>query len=157
MITKHMEALHVVKGLDAIADAFAGTATSDIVNMRDYAEVAFLVHKAVGATGTSTITIEASSDNAATAVVAVPFHYRRIGNTNDTHNAWTAAAAAGFVTTAGSSEIYLCVVSAEDLAATGYSWARLKAVESVDSPVLGGIIILMGQPARPLNHAQTAI
>lgn len=157
MITKTLEALHVVKGLDPIADAFAGTVTTDIVNLRDYSEVGFLIYKGAGATGTSTITVEACSDNSATLSAAVPFHYRRIGNTSDTHNAWTAATAAGFATTAGASEMYLVVVSSDDLAASGYQWARLKAVEVVDSPVLGGIAILMGQPARPLNHSASAI
>lgn len=157
MITKNFEALHIVKGLDPVADAFSATVYTDIVNLRDYSEVAFLVYKGVGATGTSTITVEACSDNSATATTAVPFHYRRACNSTDAHGAFTAAAAAGFTTTAGSSEMYLIVVTSDDLAASGYQWARLKAVEVVDSPVLGGIAVLMGQPARPLNHSATAI
>lgn len=157
MITKHFEQLHLVKGLDPVADAFSATVTTDVVNMRDYSEVAFLIHKGVGATGTSMITVEACSDATPSATAAVPFHYRRIANSGDTHGTWTAATAAGFNTTAGSSEMYLIVVSADDLVASGYSWVRLKAVEVVDSPVLGGIAIIMGQPARPLNHSAAAI
>lgn len=156
-MTKLFESLHLVKGLDPVADAFSGTVYSDIVSLQEYGEVGFLIVKGVGLTGTSTITLEASSNNAAGAVSAIPFHYRRIGNTSDTHNAWTAATSAGFTTTAGSSEMYLISITAEDLAASGYAWARLKAVESVDSPVLGGIVILMGQPARPLNHSASVI
>lgn len=158
MITKHiLEALHLVKGIDPVADAFAGTVTTDIVNMRDYAVAAFLVYKGAGATGTSTITVEACADNSGTGATAVPFHYRRACNTNDAHGAVTAATAAGFATTAGASEMYFVVVSADDLVSTGYAWVRLKAVEVVDSPVTGGIAILLDQPSRPLNHSATAI
>lgn len=157
MITKLFEALHVVKGLDPVADALAGTVATDIVSLQDYSEVGFLIYKGAGATGTSTITIEACSANDGTGATAVPFHYRRACNTNDTHNAWTQATAAGFATSASASEMYLCVVSADDLAALGFQWARLKAVEVVDSPVLAGVAILMGQPARPLNHSESVL
>jgi hypothetical protein len=50
----------------------------------------------------------------------------------------TRAASTGFVYTAGSSKIILVEVRADQLASTGYRYVRLKAVESVNSPVLGG-------------------
>lgn len=157
MITRLSEQTHFVKGLDPVADAFSATVSSDVVSLRDYSECVFIIYKGVGAVGTSTVTVEACSDFTPSATTAVPFYYRRIANSGDTHGAFTAATSSGFVTTAGSSELYQVVVTVDELALTGYSCARLKMVESVDSPVLGGILIELRQPARPLNHGTSAI
>ena len=127
-----MENRHFVKGLDPVADAFAGTVSSDVVSMREYGRVLFIVHIGVGATGTSTITRQA---------------------------------AAGFVTTAGSSKIVLVEVEAKDVgeasvnSIVGNEFVRLTAVESVNSPVLAGIMIEMGgEPSRYLADVKaTAI
>lgn len=151
-----IENLHAVKGLDAVADAFSGTVTSDIVNMNRYDKVVFIVHKGVGATGTSTITVEACDDVSATNTSALAFHYRAI-TSGDTEGALTAATTAGFATTAGSSQLYLIEVSREALSAIGYGYVRLKAVEVVDSAVLGGILIAMFGPTFAGSTNQTAI
>lgn len=140
-----LETLHLVKGLDAVADAFAGTVASDVVNMAGYEDILFVIHKGVGATGTSTVTVEACDDVTPTTTSAVPFTYRAI-TTGDTEGALTQVAATGFTTTAGSSQLYAVQINAAALAASGYSYARLKMVEVVDSPVLGGILIVQGCP-----------
>lgn len=143
---------HIVTGLDPVADAFSGTVVSDIVNLSQYGSVAFVVFYGVGATGTSTITVEACDDVVPTNVSAIPFHYRRYTSA-DTEGAITAAAAAGVATTAGSSQRYVVEVSAQALAASGYKYVRLKMVEVVDSPVLGGILIILGRA----RYSQAAI
>lgn len=150
-----LERLHLIKGLDPVADAFSGTVTSDVVNMESLDKVLFLVHVGVGATGTSTFTVEACDDVVPTNVDAVPFHYRQI-TTGDTEGALTRAAEAGFTNTAGSSKLVAIEVDASDLGPTGYGFVRLKAVESVDSPVLGGISII-GQSRIPSSSKATAI
>lgn len=138
---------HLIKGLDAVADAFSGTVYSDIINMSGFHQVEFVIHKGVGATGTSTITVEASDDVSATNVSAIAFHYQKATGADDVPGSVTAAAAAGFATTAGSSQLYRIYVDCAALAASGYKFVRLKAVEVVDSPVLGGILVL-GKQAR---------
>lgn len=146
-MTTMIERLHFASGLNPVADAFAGTVTSDIVSMRDHGRAAFVVFVGVGTTGTSTLTIEACDDVSASNVSAVPFWSRSITgliNAGDTEAAFVRRAAAGYTTTAGSHRIEVCEVDAKDLAASGYGFARLKCVESVDSPVLGGILIIMG-------------
>jgi hypothetical protein len=137
--------LHFIKGLDPVADAFSGTVTSDIVDMANHQSAIFIVYKGVGTTGTSTITVEACDDVSATNTTAVPFYSKSI-TSNDVQGALTLRAAAGFATTAGSSQIYVIQVAAEEVAATGYQFVRLKAVEVVDSPVLGGIAIALAGP-----------
>jgi hypothetical protein len=134
--------LHFIKGLDPVADAFSGTVTSDVVSLENHESAMFLVYKGAGATGTSTITVEACDDFVPTNATAVPFFSKSITST-DINGAMTARAAAGFTTTAGASQIYAIQVNVQELAELGYPCVRLKCVEVVDSPVLGGIAIAL--------------
>lgn len=137
--------LHLVKGLDPVADAFSGTVYSDIISLKNHNHIDFVIYKGVGTTGTSTITVEACDDTSASNSSAIPFTYQAV-TSGDTHGALTQAANTGFVTTAGSSQMYKIGVDAAMLLASGYEYVRLKAVESVDSPVLGGIIAILSEP-----------
>ena len=140
---------HVAFGINPVADAFASTVTTDIVNMKNYHRVKFYVFWGVGATGTTTITVEASDDASGTNVTAIPFYYRRVSgalNAGDTHGDITAATTSGFTTTAGSHQCYIVEVSAEELGDTDKKYVRLKAVEQTDSPILGGVLIVQLEP-----------
>ena len=156
MPSNFLQYFHAVKGLDPVADAFAATKYSDVVNMGDYANATFIIYKGVGATGTSTITVNACDDVSASNETAIPFRYKAITAT-DVEGALTAATTAGFVTTAGSSQLYLIEIDSEELGDTGYQYARLSAVEVVDSPVLGGILILMGGNRYAQDVPATAV
>src|SRR3989304_1628892 len=96
--------LHLVKGLDPVADAFAGTINSDVVSLRDHGRVAFVAH------------LGAASPR---------------------------GAPAGFGNTAGSSKTIAIEADAKDLP-SNYGFIRLHAVESVNDPCLGGILIILG-------------
>lgn len=132
---------HYVSGLAPVADAFSGTVYSDVVNMKNFHQAKFIVWKAVGTTGTSTLTVEACDDASASNVSAIAFRYQKQSSSDDTFGALTAATSSGFATTAGSNQIYLIYVDAADMAASGYQYLRLKAVEVANDPVLGGILI----------------
>jgi len=147
---------HWVKGLDPVADAFAGTVRSDVVRGGNHRSVKFLIYKGVGATGTSTITVEANDDVTPSNSTAIPFKYRAC-TTGDTWGALTDATTTGFATTAGSSQLYEITVDTDELGDTGYKYLSLKAVEVVDSPVLGGILIMMGQARIAQATPATAI
>lgn len=152
-----LQNLHFVKGLDPVADAFSGTVASDVVNMSAYGSCLFIIHKGVGTTGTSTITVEACDDVVPTTTSAVPFFYKTI-TSGDTDSVLTKATTSGFTLTAGSSQIYLIEVRDRDLASSGYKYVRLKAVESVDAAVLAGITIALGEPRnRADQQAASAI
>lgn len=146
----------LVKGLDPVADAFSGTVYSDVVSMKNNNVIEFIIYKGVGTTGTSTITVEACDDTTPSNTSAVPFNYQAI-TSGDTAGAYTAATTAGFTTTAGSSQLYSIKVNAEALNASGYGYIRLKAVEVVDSPVLGGILINLTEPRHNQAVQPTAI
>jgi hypothetical protein len=147
---------HLVKGLDAVADAFSATVTSDVVNLKDYYGARFVVHKGVGATGTSTLTIEACDNANGDNPVAVPFFSQSHIGGDDVPADVVARSASGFTTTAGSSQLYVCEVPADKLPA-GKSWVRLKSVEVVDSPVLGGILIELYGPRYAAHVPATAV
>lgn len=147
---------HIVKGLDPVADAFAGTVYSDIINMENWGHIQFLIYKGVGATGTSTITVEACDDVTPSNVSAIPFRYQAI-TSGDTEGAPTAATAAGFATTAGSSQLYKIEVDSDALGASGYGYIRLKAVEVVNDPVLGGILAILTEGKYKDAVPETAI
>lgn len=132
----------LVKGLDPVADAFSGTVYSDVISMRNHQTCEFVIYKGVGATGTSTITVQACDDTTPSTTSAIEFAYQEIAS-GDTPGSITKATTAGFTTTAGSSGIVRVFVDADQLAASGYGFVRLKAVESVDSPVLGGILAIL--------------
>jgi hypothetical protein len=136
--------LHWIKGLDPVADAFAGTVTSDVVNAVGEG-VLWVIHKGVGATGTSTITVLACDDTTPTTTQAVAFMYRT-NTADDTWSAWTRATTTGFATTAGSSQMYQIYVESAELGSEDYGYAQLNAVEVVDSPVLGGISCAIVNP-----------
>lgn len=130
---------HIVKGLDPVADAFDSTVYSDVVKMAEYAVARFIVYKGVGATGTSALTIQACDNANGDNPVAIPFKYQAYTGSDDLPGAVNSAAATGFTTTAGSSQLYVIEVDAQSLGSQG--WVRLKAVEVVNSPVLGGVLI----------------
>jgi hypothetical protein len=143
-MTSVLQTLRLIKGLDPVANAFAGTVRSDIINMSHFEEIAFIIYKGVGTTGTSTVTVVASDDNSPSNETAVEFVYQR-GNNPDVPGALTKAPTTGFVTTAGSSDAYMIIVKNQALASSGYKFVHLKMVESAASAVLGTILIL-GRP-----------
>ncbi len=145
MSTSHslLEELHVISGLAPVADAGNGTVYTDVVSMENAAVALFTMHKGVGATGTSTITIEACDDVTPSNTSAIPFRYAQV-TTGDTAGTLTAATSAGFTTTAGNNTIVQVEVDAGELAASGYGYCRMKMVEVVDSPVLFGVTIQLG-------------
>ena len=143
---------HFVKGLDPVADAFAGTVYSDVIDIKNHRQVTFVVYKGVGTTGTSTITVQAvAALSPIVAGTAIAFKYRAI-TTGDTHGDLTTGATTGFTTTAGSSQLYLIEVDCQKLASLGLRYLWLKAVEVVDSEVTGGILAILSEPRYSTDH-----
>ena len=146
---------HLVKGIDPVADAFEGTVYSDVVCLKNFSHLTAIIYKGVGTTGTSTITVQACDDATPSGTpTAIPFRYRAI-TSGDTPGALTAVANTGFTTTAGSSQLYVIEVDAEDLASADQAWVRIKCVQVADDPVLGGILLILSNPrfAAPFETA----
>lgn len=134
--------LHYVNALPPVADAFAGAAVvSDVIKVTGQG-IEFLVWTGVGATGTSTFTVLACDDVTPSNTTAVTFWYKEVtSDPGDT--TWTLATTSGWTRTAGSNFMARIWVPADLIGAQGYAYAQLKCVESVDSPVLGGILAIL--------------
>lgn len=134
-----LERSHFEVGIAAVADAFAGTVTSDVFNMSQHDRGLFIVHWGVGATGTTTITVLACDNTTPSNTSAIPFRYR-ITVAGAAPGAITLATTAGFTTTAGSNQVIEIEVLAENFGNSGYEYVQLSATEVVDSPLLGGVL-----------------
>lgn len=149
------QSVHFVPLIDPVADFLDTGKTTSPINMRDAHAVTFYLYWGVGATGTSTVTVEACDDTSATNVSAIPFKYR-VRSATDVFGALTSATTAGFTTTAGSSQVYCVEVDANEMGDSGYKYVRLKTVEVVNSPVLGGIHAMV-QVAKPRAVTSTVL
>lgn len=128
-------------GIAPVADAFSTTVYSDVVDASKGKWIRFLRFTGVGATGTSTITVNACDDTSASNETAVVFKYRQYISSTDTWGALTDATTSGFLLTAGTNNMVDVWVDANVIANTGYRYVRAKYVEGTDSPVLGGVLI----------------
>lgn len=147
---------HVVNALVPVADAFAGTKYTDIINMKNFEHITFIIQGGAEATGTSTITVEACDDVSASNVLAIPFVYQGC-ITGDTFGARTKATDAGFATAAAANKMYKIDVDAEALVASGYGFIRLKAVEVVNDPVTCSVIAILTEAKYENGVFDTAI
>ena len=136
-----LDKVHFVNVLPPVADAFDTSSDSDIVQCMG-GSVSFLIVKGVGATGTSTVTVEACDDTTPTTTSTVPFWYREY-TTSDVPAAWTHVAATGFTFTAGSNYMVEVRVDPGELAALGYEYVRLSTDEVTNSEVLAGVIAIV--------------
>jgi hypothetical protein len=149
---------HYVRGLAYSADVFAGTVYTDVVSVKNHHEVDFIVNVELGSTGTSTITVQACDDVVPTSTSTIPFYVQKYTGSDDVPGEVTAVAAAGFVTTAGAqAQLYRIVVNTSELAASGYGYVRLKAVEVVNDPVAGSILIELCQARYKREIPDSAI
>ena len=110
--------LHAVQGIVPVANAFAGTVATAILEVQGEG-VLFTIIKGAGGAGTSVITVLACDDIVPTTTHAVAFKYR-IQTTNDVWGAWTEGTTAGFTTTAGANQLYQIWAAAEEQAHIGY-------------------------------------
>ncbi len=147
--------LQILQGREPVADTYNGDPASDVVNLALYEHVVFVIYEGVGTTGTVTITVEECTSAAGAGATAIPFKYR-VQTTKDTWGAVTAAAAAGFGTTAGSNHVYIIEVSASELS-EGSNFVRLQLTELVDAAVLGGVLVILAKPRFGTAVPKTAI
>lgn len=133
-----IETLQPVKGIDPIADAHAGGVASDVIDMSAFKRIVFVVYRGVATGGTAapTYTVDACSDTTPSATSAIPFNHRKDGA------AVAAATATGVQAAAGSSKIDLIEVHESALAPSGYQYVRLAIAETVNDPVVSGVLAL---------------
>lgn len=154
---------HVISGLYPVADAFATSATTDYVSLKDYRRATWFVHTgdATGGTANGVITILAASDAAGTGAGAVAFKSRTCASstTVDAWGALTDRAAAGFAMTAGDNYVYMAEVTADQVegADPGNPWVALKVTEDTNDPIVASVICILSEPRHGTGTPLTAI
>jgi hypothetical protein len=139
--------VHYVRGMPYSADLFNGTVYSDVVSAKGHHQITFIINQELGSTGTATITVQACDDVVPTTRSAVPFHVQKYLAASDVPAAVVSYASTGFVTTAeATAAIYVIMVDAAELAASGYGYVQMKAIEVVNDPVAGSVVIALDRP-----------
>ncbi|WP_069648982.1 hypothetical protein [Caloranaerobacter ferrireducens] len=133
---------HIISVLPPKADAFAGTVTTNAVDLSNYNHAAFIITTGIGDTGTSTITVEALSDEVGTEAIPIEFRYKE-ALSGDNFSDYILADTSGFTTTVGENKTYIIEVDDRSLAKLEYKFVRIKAVEVVDAPVEGSIVAIL--------------
>jgi hypothetical protein len=129
-----------------VADAGAGTVTSNSVNMQDYTHLTAVLSRGAAASGTSVITVQSSADSAASSPTAIPFRVKKAtASTLDSYDDEANVAAAGYTYTAELDNLIdIIEVNASDMDGDD-SYVSIKLVESVNQPTTFGIVgILSG-------------
>jgi hypothetical protein len=134
---------HVVNALPPVANAFGGTVTTNVINMKSWNHASFLVQCGIGAVGTAKITVEACSDVTPTNTTPIPFYYQECVNADTFGAIVKTADVTGFTTSAASNKVYKIEVDSGMLASTGYNYVRIKSVEQTTGPIVGGIIAIL--------------
>jgi hypothetical protein len=129
--------VHFVKGKDPVADFNDTVAYSDVIEVMGDG-IGYLYYKGVSAgADAAVITVVACDDTTPSASSAVPFWYKVVGTTD---SGWTAATAAGFTVTSGSSQLYEIRAPKDVFASSGYKYSRLVATEGANHAVVGCIL-----------------
>ncbi len=141
------EICHFVNGLAPVADAFATSGESDIVNLAKYGAVTFLIVTGATTTANGTVTVLAGTSVAA-ATNAIAFKYRTVlaPATTNVPSALTDATTAGFSMTASKpNAIYIIEIDGRDLA-PNYSCVKVLVTEVTNDPQTATIIGILSTP-----------
>jgi len=140
-----------------IADMIGTHVPSDTVSFKKYNKAYFVMFQGVGTAGTHTLTVVPCASVGGSTTTAIPFRYKIISST-DTNAAWVAAST--LTTSAGSDQIWVIEVNAEDLplvSGVKYEYAYLYALAVDSTTVLGGCIIIMDEPRYAQDVSETVI
>lgn len=152
------EKMHIVQALAPAADRYNTNPSTDWICLRDYKTITFIIQHGSGATGTAVVTANMAEDASGTGSTAIPFKYRRVSDVtaSDVPGAMTDATASGFTITAGSNQLYYVEINADELDSDS-PFVNLTLTESVNSPVDGAVLAVLGEPRYPGSVPMTAI
>ena len=157
---------HVVNLLYPVADAFAGGVDTDVICLRDYGKIAFIISTgAIEDAGISNlITVKACTDAAKTGATAIPFR-SRICLSSTSVDAWSdlaARAAAGYNFAAAfpvANAIWYIEVDAEEVSAglAEADFVYLTIAETANKTITASAIAVLQEPRYPQMTPPTAI
>ncbi|MFA7287298.1 MAG: hypothetical protein WC055_00300 [Melioribacteraceae bacterium] len=152
--------VHVVNAMPAAnqaayEDIFNGSPSTDIVNLGKYEKCLWILQKAAGATGSAVITVGSCDTVVPGTATAVAFNYWTC-TSGDTWSDMQTATSAGFTTTVGTDQAYAIEINSSELYSTD-KYARMTMTESVNDPVDGTVVCIMGGGRSVHEVSDTAI
>lgn len=157
---------HVVALFYPVADAFAGGIDTDVICLRDYGKVAFIISTgAIEDAGISNlITVKACTDAAKTGATAMPFRSRVcLSSTSvDTWSDLVARAATGYNFAAANpvaNAIWYIEVDAEEVSAAlaDAEFVYLSIAETANKTITASGVAVLTEPRYPQMTPNTAI
>lgn len=117
------------------ADRYNANPATDVMSMKEYRGLRWVINEGAGTTGTVVVTVEECTANDGTGATAIPFRYRL------DRGEWTAATASGYTVPAGGDQIVEIDVQVQDLS-DGSPFVRLQLTEGVDAPTVAGVTVI---------------
>lgn len=157
---------HIVPVLYPVADAFAGGVDTDVICLRDYRKVGFLITTgAIEDAGISNlVTVNACTDAAKTGATAMAFRSRTLlsSTTVDAWGALTARTSSGYNFAAANpvaNAAWYVEVDAEEVSAAlaNADFVYLTIAETANKTITAGAIAILQEPRYPQAIPPTAI
>lgn len=157
---------HVVQGIVPVADAFAGGVSSDVVSLKDYNRVTWLIITgAIEDSGVSNlVTVDACDDATPSNTTAMPFYHRSLewSTSADSWGDLTLATASGYNLTdnhAVANAVHIVTVTGDmvNSAAAGYESARLTIAETANKTITAAVLTILDEARYPQSTPLTAI
>jgi hypothetical protein len=134
---------HVVNALLPLPNAFGGTVTTAVINMKNWNHVSFVVQCGTGAVGTARITVEACDNTTPSNPVAIPFYYQECIASDVFGPIIKTADVTGFLTSAANNKVYKVEVDGSMISSVGYGYVRLKSIEQTVGVINGSVVAIL--------------
>jgi hypothetical protein len=151
VLTEH----NFVQGIVPVADAFAGGVSTDVVSMKNYNRVTFIIITgAIEDSGISNVCkVQACDDTTPSNTTDITFYRNSLpwSTTVDTWGALALAPSTGynFMTgTAAANAVHIATVTSDMLEAQapGYEYVRLNVAETVNKTITATVLIMLSEP-----------
>lgn len=157
---------HLVQGIVPVADAFAGGVSTDVVSLKDYGRVRFIIITgAIEDSGVSNLCKVQACDNTTPSNTTDITFYRQSLQWSTTVDTWGALALApstGYnftLNNAVANAIHIAEVTADmvEAQAPGYEFVRLNIAETVNKTITACVLIELLDARYPQSVPLTAI
>ena len=141
MAHKLSEDTKIINGLAPSADLFDSDPATDVVSMKHYDRLAFMLI-GVATTGTAVVTVEECDNFTPSNSTAIAFSVRKNDAfATDTLGADVAVSAAGYTTPTSATFMHIIEVKGATLT-DGFPNVRVVCTEGVDAAVIGTVVCL---------------
>lgn len=146
-MSKMSEVAEIRTVLAPAADRYNTNPATDVINMKYYDHVTFVLSEGAGGTGTVKIQVEKCTSKAGAGNTAIASKYR-VATYTGAYGALTTLASTGYTTTAGANKQVLVEVDAADLGPS-YPYVRLQLTEVVDNACTGSVVAICWKASYP--------